>query len=342
MTLNRVVAPSDLVANVAIFKDFGSFRSTSGIASKEEDKGNLFNIDSSDEVSNEPSPDPLYLRLAMCKPVGKLLPRDSPVLSLGEQALEPEYWFMVQSKSAEKLIRYVQRNFEGLYGLLDHMALGRRRMELIQKDRRLFQGEAGQTVSRETVAQMIRRLPTMDLDSSSPMLGVSTVLQDGPTGEERTRLAAALPAAVYGHAWNLAYNTADDGFSLGSLYRKLADCDGPVLLLLESMEGAAFGAYLTTAPRVVEQRFLGSGDTFVFTMRPVFQKYGWTGVNDYFIRAEPRELLVGLSDGRAALWVDGDLNRGRSEKCDTFDNEPLAGSEDFTIKTLESWTFTLV
>lgn len=43
--------------------------------------------------------------------------------------------------------------------------------------------------------------------------------------------------------------------------------------------------------------------------------------------------------GRFGLWLDGDLNQGRSQHCSTYGNEPLAPQEDFVIKTLECWAF---
>ena len=190
-----------------------------------------------------------------------------------------------------------------------------------------------------------RLLPNVD-DSDDeemplPMHGASTVLLGGPQGAERALLASAMPAAVYGRGWTRAYATADDGFSLGSLYRGVADYDGPVLLLLEDMEGVAFGAYLTDAPRVSD-RFFGTGDSFVFSLRP-FRKFVWSGSNDYFCRAELHDLSVGMSDGDSALWIDADLNHGRSQPCETFDNKQLAGDKEgyFIIKKLECWVFFL-
>lgn len=43
--------------------------------------------------------------------------------------------------------------------------------------------------------------------------------------------------------------------------------------------------------------------------------------------------------GKFGLWLDGDLNQGRSQSCSTYSNEPLAPEEDFVIKTLECWAF---
>ena len=43
--------------------------------------------------------------------------------------------------------------------------------------------------------------------------------------------------------------------------------------------------------------------------------------------------------GKSGLWLDGDLNKGRTESCQTFGSPPLVPEEDFIIKTLECWTF---
>ena len=39
-----------------------------------------------------------------------------------------------------------------------------------------------------------------------------------------------------------------------------------------------------------------------------------------------------------ALYIDGDLNRGRTGHCDTFNNQPLC-SENFLIAAVEAWGF---
>ena len=43
--------------------------------------------------------------------------------------------------------------------------------------------------------------------------------------------------------------------------------------------------------------------------------------------------------GVYGLWVDGDLNRGRTRSCTTYNNDQLTVNEDFTIRNLEIWTF---
>ncbi|XP_012587188.1 PREDICTED: TBC1 domain family member 24 isoform X2 [Condylura cristata] len=48
-------------------------------------------------------------------------------------------------------------------------------------------------------------------------------------------------------------------------------------------------------------------------------------------------LIIGGGGGQA-LYLDGDLNRGRTGHCDTFNNQPLC-SENFLIAAVEAWGF---
>lgn len=41
--------------------------------------------------------------------------------------------------------------------------------------------------------------------------------------------------------------------------------------------------------------------------------------------------------GRFGLWLHSDLLRGRSQRCETFDNDVLSSEEDFIISELEVW-----
>ena len=42
-------------------------------------------------------PQPVYLRFLIGKPIGEKIPRNAPIMSYGEQALEPQYWFIIPS-----------------------------------------------------------------------------------------------------------------------------------------------------------------------------------------------------------------------------------------------------
>lgn len=87
------------------------------------------------------------------------------------------------------------------------------------------------------------------------------------------------------------------------------------------------------------EHFDGTGETFLFQLRPQVQSFHWTGENNFFYRVDNECLIIGSSMGKFGLWIDRDINKGRSQVCATFDNAPLATEEDFTVKTLECWTF---
>ena len=48
---------------------------------------------------------------------------------------------------------------------------------------------------------------------------------------------------------------------------------------------------------------------------------------------------TGAGDGQFGIWFDQDLNHGRTQACQTFDNPPLAASEDFRWSNLPSNIF---
>ncbi|VDP69458.1 unnamed protein product [Echinostoma caproni] len=70
-----------------------------------------------------------------------------------------------------------------------------------------------------------------------------------------------------------------------------------------------------------------------------FQKYTWSGKNAFFISGENESLSIGCSQGHAAIHLDDVLLHGRTDPCDTFDNEPLCATGDFLVSNLEIWSF---
>ncbi|KAF9109784.1 oxidation resistance protein 1 [Mortierella sp. AM989] len=58
----------------------------------------------------------------------------------------------------------------------------------------------------------------------------------------------------------------------------------------------------------------------------VVQFWKWTGKNDYMILSEPAFIGLGGGDGKFGLWIHADLEIGHSDRCATFDNEPLASA----------------
>lgn len=64
----------------------------------------------------------------------------------------------------------------------------------------------------------------------------------------------------------------------------------------------------------------------------VVQFWKWTGMNNYMILSEPGFIGLGGGDGKFGLWIHSDLERGHSERCATFDNEPLAAASHHPIQ----------
>ncbi|XP_046440249.1 oxidation resistance protein 1-like isoform X13 [Daphnia pulex] len=179
------------------------------------------------------------------------------------------------------------------------------------------------------------RLSALDLDSYLPdLIGPTEVLTD----EYRKQLAKHLPARVEGYPWSLVFSTSQNGFSLNSLYRKMIGIDSPILLVIEDTQGNVFGAITSCEIRVSES-FYGTGESLLFVINPKMQIYPWSGDNSYFIQGNNESLAIGAGDGRFGLWLDGDLNQGRTQTCKTFGNDPLSPDEDFWVKTLECWAF---
>lgn len=56
-----------------------------------------------------------------------------------------------------------------------------------------------------------------------------------------------------------------------------------------------------------------------------------------FMAGSQESIVIGGGDGNA-LYIDAELNHGRTARCNTFDNQPLC-SENFQIAVLEQWGF---
>ncbi|XP_037922190.1 TLD domain-containing protein 2 isoform X15 [Hermetia illucens] len=176
---------------------------------------------------------------------------------------------------------------------------------------------------------------SFDLDFPIPdLIGQTEIL----TEEHREKLCGHLPARAEGYSWSLVFSTSQHGFSLNSLYRKMQKLESPILIVIEDTEHNVFGA-LTSCSLHVSDHFYGTGESLLYKFNPSFKVFHWTGENLYFIKGNPESLSIGAGDGKFGLWLDGDLNQGRSQTCNTYANEPLSPQEDFVVKTLECWAF---
>jgi hypothetical protein len=179
---------------------------------------------------------------------------------------------------------------------------------------------------------------SLDLDYMPDLQGESESLRH----EDIHMLGGKLPPRLVGASWRPVFRTSHHGFSLRSLYRKFQNERAPALLVIEDTDGSVFGALLTHPIRESET-FYGTGESFLFTCRPRWNCWKWAGHNNMFVRGNSNELTVGASNGHFGIWLDSNLDQGRTEACETFGNEPLTKGfnlkGDFTVKSVECWTF---
>ena len=80
-----------------------------------------------------------------------------------------------------------------------------------------------------------------------------------------------LPPRVQGAAWQLRFSSSAQGFLLSSLYRACAGLDCPCLLVIQDTEHAVFGACLSHPPQPSGDKFVGTGESWLFTFFPSFK-----------------------------------------------------------------------
>ena len=121
---------------------------------------------------------------------------------------------------------------------------------------------------------------SLDLDCLPEVEGESEILRT----EDIQRLSDCLPPRIIGTSWRLIFTTSMHGFSLASLYRKCSqETSSPTLLCIEDSKENMFGALLS-CPIKLHEHFYGTGETFLFTCKPEFRVFNWSGENQHFAR----------------------------------------------------------
>ncbi|XP_043233642.1 GTPase-activating protein skywalker-like [Amphibalanus amphitrite] len=200
-----------------------------------------------------------------------------------------------------------------------------------------------------------QNLPSLDsqrlLGRSSNTIGVKELL----------RLWESVPARFALCSPLLLYTSSEHGFSLKTFYQRVGTFE-PTVLLLRTTEGEVFGAYCSahwnTRNQLLEDgsrhAYFGTGETFLFSLRPELSVYRWVGAaraggepraaplrheQQLFQAADTTMLTVGGGGGGQAIWLDESLSRGRSDRCQTFANPPLAPHGSFEVACIEVFGF---
>eukprot|EP01118_Nematostelium_gracile_P003977 TRINITY_DN14726_c0_g1_i1.p1 TRINITY_DN14726_c0_g1~~TRINITY_DN14726_c0_g1_i1.p1 ORF type:complete len:513 (-),score=95.56 TRINITY_DN14726_c0_g1_i1:42-1580(-) len=137
---------------------------------------------------------------------------------------------------------------------------------------------------------------------------------------------------------NLVFNTARDGFSLKRLFHAVGELH-PTFLFAKTDRGEVFGAFVSHAWKK-SKHFYGDRNCFLFRFTPHPEMFGWDeGSTDYFQFAAEGDLQVG-GGGGVGFALDDELNKGRTQRCTSFDNEPLTsdGRELFNCVAVEVYS----
>lgn len=316
-------------------------------------------------VYSEQEEDPLYLCLRMGIPKVRK-PHPSPVLSYGKKRARSEYWFSIPHNRVEDLYNFLQHWIPHFYGDVEEVDPEEAGFETIddslpspEEDNDEEEKEEEGTEERKTRSFLklvedhfgfrsispsdwevlslgeMEKVEYSELELPLPELLLPSEIF---TQDHIKQLYLLLPARAVGYPWTRIFSTASDGFNLKTLYRKMTDHDGPILIAIQDTNDAIFGCLLS-CPLRPSDHFYGTGESFLYTFQPEFKVFKWTGDNMYFVKGDVESVAIGAGEGLFGLWLDGDLYRGRSSRCKTYDNDPLASEEDFVIRTLEAWGF---
>mmetsp|Transcript_63511 Transcript_63511/g.149509 ORF Transcript_63511/g.149509 Transcript_63511/m.149509 type:complete len:580 (-) Transcript_63511:103-1842(-) len=114
-----------------------------------------------------------------------------------------------------------------------------------------------------------------------------------------------------------------DGCSLQTVYTKAAqhwgsDAFGECIIVIRTMSGALLGAFVTDWPRISGASSLGTGESFVFSLKPDEKKHVWRpGQKEVFMMCRPDCLSV----GGTAITLDRYMEKCSSLGSETFDTK---------------------
>jgi hypothetical protein len=157
--------------------------------------------------------------------------------------------------------------------------------------------------------------------------------------DSRAQLKMALPMRLRESEPTLLYSTLMHGISQNTFYQKALKHPFTILVILDR-SGHVFGGFATEPWKCFPSRsrkYYGTGECFLFSMKPKLQIYPWSRINDYFMYSD--EKCIGFGGGGAGfgLWLDSDFLYGSSHPCGTYLNQVISSEVDFTCVHLELW-----
>ncbi|KYQ91366.1 hypothetical protein DLAC_08320 [Tieghemostelium lacteum] len=167
---------------------------------------------------------------------------------------------------------------------------------------------------------------------------------DGPSTlvpmEDIKKLIQYLPCLYQLNDWVLLYKTEKHGISMNTLYSRTKE-KGPCIIVIRDTDNNIFGGFISESLKCSSTKtYYGSGECFLFRLKPHFDVYLWSKENSCFVQTTENYLSMGGGEnGKYGLWIDQDFHQGCSSPCHTFDSPCLSTKEDFIVLEIEVWGF---
>eukprot|EP01125_Pyxidicula_operculata_P002714 TRINITY_DN1255_c0_g2_i1.p1 TRINITY_DN1255_c0_g2~~TRINITY_DN1255_c0_g2_i1.p1 ORF type:complete len:685 (+),score=172.40 TRINITY_DN1255_c0_g2_i1:1357-3411(+) len=139
----------------------------------------------------------------------------------------------------------------------------------------------------------------------------------------------------------MIFNTEKEGYSMRVFYSIISE-HSPTMLILRTQQQHVFGLFLDGYWEYPTNGFVGSRDSFLFSLVPTMKKYSYQTNQPEHILCVGKDysFTVGIGRDGVALRVDEDW-MGNSENCTIFGSPPMNGDTniDFTIVAAEAYAF---
>ncbi len=224
---------------------------------------------------------------------------------------------------------------------------------------RLFRNPSGKSVNKKhweklSANVMYNRHQCLH-QSNMPVFSIENTGSSILESAEILQLWKWLPVRWQILEWESVYSTNIHGCRLMTLYDKTEYYESTIIIIKTS-DNCVFGAFcpVPLSNRLNKQKsysiaaFFGTGETFLFKLRPIMEKYEWVGIElqgetdrsqELYMYADNKSLIIGSGGEGSGLEIDENLAHGTSRKCDTFSNEPLCAGTAFEIQVLEVLSF---
>eukprot|EP01114_Cavostelium_apophysatum_P022674 TRINITY_DN8284_c0_g1_i1.p1 TRINITY_DN8284_c0_g1~~TRINITY_DN8284_c0_g1_i1.p1 ORF type:complete len:818 (-),score=205.70 TRINITY_DN8284_c0_g1_i1:106-2559(-) len=137
----------------------------------------------------------------------------------------------------------------------------------------------------------------------------------------------------------LIYTSKKQGFSLKHFFNTVAD-EYPSILIVKTNKNEIFGAFVSS-PWEPNKGYFGDRDCFLWKFTPEPKVFRWgEGNPPYMMLVNQNGIQVGAGRG-VGFQLDKEFLNGRTERCETFQNEPLTkdGRPEFECVAIELFGF---